>query len=102
MRVWKEEIFGPCLPIVAFSTEAEAVQLANDTVYGLGATVYSKDLERARRIAAQLEAGFVDINDGNHWQQCNPFGGRKMSGMGYEHGRLGFQELCQLKVIAEG
>jgi succinate-semialdehyde dehydrogenase/glutarate-semialdehyde dehydrogenase len=101
MRVWKEEIFGPCLPIVSFATEEEAIQLANDTLYGLGASVYSTDLARARRIAHQIEAGFVDINDGNHWRQCNPFGGYKMSGMGCEHGRLGFQELCQFKVIAE-
>jgi acyl-CoA reductase-like NAD-dependent aldehyde dehydrogenase len=101
MRIWKEEVFGPVLPIVPFSTEADAIALANDTNYGLGSTIYSHDLHRARHLAQQLEAGFVDINDGNHWQPCNPFGGHKHSGMGCEHGRLGFQELCQFKVIAE-
>ena len=102
MRVWKEEVFGPVLPIVSFKTEEEAIRLANDTIYGLGAVVHSSDLVRARRVAAALDAGFVDINDGNHWQQCNPFGGYKMSGIGCEHGRLGFQELCLFKVVAEG
>lgn len=101
MRIWQEEVFGPVLPIVPFSTEEEAIALANDTIYGLGSTIFTNDVNRARRIATQLEAGFVDINDGSHWQQCNPFGGYKHSGMGCEHGRLGFQELCQFKVIAE-
>jgi acyl-CoA reductase-like NAD-dependent aldehyde dehydrogenase len=101
MRVWKEEVFGPVLPIVSFATEEEAISLANDTAYGLGAAVHSSDIDRARRVAAHIEAGFVDINEGSHWQQCNPFGGYKISGMGCEHGRLGFQELCQFKVIAE-
>ncbi|HLB42024.1 MAG TPA: aldehyde dehydrogenase family protein [Gammaproteobacteria bacterium] len=102
MRVWKEEVFGPVLPIVPFATEEEAIRLANDTIYGLGAVVHSIDTKRAKRIAICLEAGFVDINDGNHWAQCNPFGGYKLSGMGCEHGRHGFHELCQFKVIAEG
>lgn len=102
MRIWQEEVFGPVLPIVSFKTEAEAIALANDTVYGLGSAVHSNDLARARRVAAQIDAGFVDINEGSHWRQCNPFGGYKQSGMGCEHGRLGFQALCQFKVIAEG
>ncbi len=102
MPVWKEELFGPVLPVITFHSEEEAIQLANDTVYGLGAVVHSNNLERARRVARQIDAGFVDINDGNHWQPCNPFGGYKSSGMGCEHGKLGFQELCHVKVIAEG
>jgi succinate-semialdehyde dehydrogenase / glutarate-semialdehyde dehydrogenase len=101
MRVWKEEVFGPVLPIVPFETENEAIELANDTPYGLGAVIHSADVKRARRVAAEIEAGFVDINDGNHWRPCNPFGGYKISGMGCEHGRLGFHELCQFKVVAE-
>ncbi len=102
MRIWKEEVFAPVLPVVSFATEEEAIQLANDTVYGLGAFVYSNNLERARRVAAQIDAGAIDINEGNHWTPSNPFGGHKNSGMGCEHGRLGFQELCKFKVIAEG
>lgn len=102
MRVWREEVFGPVLPIVPFRSDEEAIQLANDTPYGLGALVYSKDMDKARYIASQIDVGFVDINDGSHWQPGTPFGGCKASGMGREHGRYGFQELCQIKVLAEG
>lgn len=102
MRVWKEEVFGPVLPVVMFQTEEEAVILANDTPYGLGAQVFSKDVDRAIRVANNINAGSVDINGGNHWQPCTPFGGYKGSGKGREHGKHGFQELCQIKVIATG
>ncbi|MEK7544181.1 MAG: aldehyde dehydrogenase family protein [Patescibacteria group bacterium] len=102
MRVWKEEVFGPVLPVVTFQTEEEAVMLANDTPYGLGAQVFSKDVDRAIRIANKINAGCVDVNGGNHWQPCTPFGGYKGSGKGREHGKHGFQELCQIKVIALG
>lgn len=102
MRVWKEEVFGPVLPIVSFKTEEEAIRLANDTTYGLGAVVFSKNKERALRVASRVKSGCVDINQGDHWKPCNPFGGYKESGMGREHGRHGFQELCQMKVVAVG
>jgi acyl-CoA reductase-like NAD-dependent aldehyde dehydrogenase len=102
MRVWQEEVFGPILPIISFQNDEEAIQLANDSSYGLGALIYSKNIQKARYIASQLEAGCIDINDGSHWQPGTPFGGYKASGMGREHGRHGFQELCQIKVTAEG
>ena len=101
MKVWHEEVFGPVLPIVSFKTDEEAIKLANDTEYGLGAVVCSKDVERAENIAKEIEAGNIDINNGNHWVACTPFGGYKNSGMGREHGRHGFQELCKIKVIAK-
>ena len=101
MRVWKEEVFGPVLPIISFKTEEEAIQLANDTPYGLGSRVFSKNIERARRVASKIEAGTVEINKGNRWSPCLPFGGYKLSGMGREHGIVGFRELCQIKVISE-
>jgi succinate-semialdehyde dehydrogenase / glutarate-semialdehyde dehydrogenase len=101
MRVWTEEVFGPVFPVVTFKTDEEAVALANDTCYGLGSRVYSKDLERARRVARKIEAGTVEINHGNRWLPCNPFGGYKDSGMGREHGKAGLYELCQIKVISE-
>lgn len=101
MRVWKEEVFGPVLPIVSFKTEEEAIKLANDTNYGLGAVIFSKDVKRAERVAKNIRAGNIDINSGNHWMPQTPFGGYKDSGMGREHGRIGFQELCQVKVIAK-
>lgn len=100
MRVWDEETFGPVLVIVPFRTEKEAIDLANDTSYGLGAQIYTKDKNRAFRVASEIQAGTVDINEGNHWQPCTPFGGYKNSGIGREHGVLGFRELCQIKVIA--
>jgi acyl-CoA reductase-like NAD-dependent aldehyde dehydrogenase len=102
MRVWQEEVFGPVLPVTFFNTEEEAVKLANDTQYGLGAVVYSRDMKRARRVASQIQAGCININDGNHWQPYNPFGGYNFSGIGREHGRHGFQELCQIKVVSSG
>lgn len=101
MRVWTEEVFGPVLPVVTFKTDEEAVVLANDTRYGLGSRVYSKNLERARVVARKIEAGTVEINYGNRWLACNPFGGYKDSGMGREHGKIGLHELCQIKVISE-
>jgi len=100
MRVYNEEVFGPILPVVIFKTEKEAVELANDTIYGLGSRVISRDIERANRVALQIEAGTVEINQGSRWLPCNPFGGYKKSGMGREHGVAGFRELCQMKVVS--
>ena len=99
MRVWKEETFGPVLPVLTFKTEEEAVELANDTPYGLGAFVYTNDRERALRVASRIEAGTVEVNKANHFKACNPYGGYKVSGIGKEHGVEGLRELCQLKVI---
>ncbi|MGA2654831.1 MAG: aldehyde dehydrogenase family protein [Gammaproteobacteria bacterium] len=101
MRVWTEEVFGPVLPVISFSSENEAIELANDTDYGLSAVVYSGDHANARFIAEQINAGCVDINSASHWRPCNPFGGYKASGMGRIYGEEGFRDLCQIKVIAE-
>jgi len=101
MRVWKEEVFGPVLPIVKFKTEEEGIELANDTVYGLTAKVLSEDTVQAERVASKIEAGTVEINSGDRWLSCNPFGGYKLSGLGREHGTAGFRELCQIKVISK-
>ena len=100
MRVWKEETFGPVLVVVPFKTEDEALKLANDTKYGLGSLIFTKDKKRAERMASKLESGTVEINSATHWLTCNPFGGYKESGMGREHGKEGFRELCQIKVIS--
>ncbi len=99
MKVWTEEVFGPVLVVVPFKTEEEAIKLANDTSYGLGAQIYTKDKKRALRLATKIEAGTIDINLASHWLACNPFGGYKDSGMGREHGAHGFRELCQIKVV---
>jgi succinate-semialdehyde dehydrogenase/glutarate-semialdehyde dehydrogenase len=100
MRVWKEEVFGPVLPVVAFKDEAQAIRMANDTPYGLGSRVVSADKKRAERVASQIQAGTVEVNEGDRWLTCNPFGGYKNSGMGREHGTLGLRELSQVKVIS--
>lgn len=100
MRVWNEETFGPVLVVVPFKTEEEAIKLANDTKYGLGSLVFTADKERAKRLSEKLESGTVEINSAIHWISCNPFGGYKESGMGREHGKHGFQELTQIKVVS--
>jgi succinate-semialdehyde dehydrogenase/glutarate-semialdehyde dehydrogenase len=99
MRVWHEEVFGPLLPIVTFESENEAVELANDTVYGLGSRVMSADIERAERVASKIDAGTVSINFETRLVACDPFGGYKNSGLGRERGYAGFQELSQIKTI---
>lgn len=102
MRVWKEEVFGPVLPVISFKDEDEAIALGNDTKYGLGGMVFSDNKERARRVASKIQAGSMELNGANRWQtRFNPFGGYKYSGMGREFGKIGFQELCQIKVISE-
>lgn len=99
MKVWNEEVFGPVLPIVPFKTEEEAISLANDTKYGLGAYIYTRDKERFLRVASKIDAGVIRMNQAQT-SYNSPFGGYKMSGMGREHGRVGFHELCQIKTIA--
>lgn len=101
MRVWQEEVFGPVLPLVRFSTEKEAVELANDTEYGLGAYVYTRDAARAERVAHALESGMVSINGADYVRPENPFGGYKNSGLGREHGHWGFEDVTQIKVVAK-
>lgn len=100
MRVWKEEVFGPVLPVVSFKTDEEATRLANDTTYGLGSYIYTKDVKKAEKIGKTLKTGMVSINGVNYVCPFNPFGGYKESGMGREHGRYGLHDLCQIKVIA--
>jgi len=100
MKVVTEEVFGPVLPIITFKTEEEAIQIANDTPYGLSAFVYSKDLERASRVAHALEAGQVSINGCSYFSTNAPFGGYKKSGIGRTKGDIGFIQVTQQKVIS--
>ena len=100
MRVWQEEVFGPVLPIVSFETDAQAVKMANDTKYGLGSYVYTKDKGKALEVASQIDAGMVSINTASYINACSPFGGYEDSGIGREHGKFGFAELTQVKVVA--
>lgn len=100
MKVWQEEVFGPVLPIVAFKSEEEAIKLANDTKYGLGSYIFTEDKERAERVAAGILAGMVSINNMSYLQPPSPFGGYKESGIGREHGKYGYYDLTQIKVVA--
>ena len=97
MRAMQEETFGPTLPIATFKTEEEAIQLANDSEFGLTASVWTRDRARGRRVAEQIEAGSVCINEVlyTHGIGQTPWGGFKDSGRGRTHGREGLMELVQ-------
>jgi acyl-CoA reductase-like NAD-dependent aldehyde dehydrogenase len=97
MKVMREETFGPVLPLMSFDGEAEAIRLANDSVFGLTASVWTKNIGRGRRIAEKIEAGTVMVNEVlyTHGIAQTPWGGMKESGLGRTHGRLGLLELVQ-------
>jgi len=97
-----EECFGPVAMLFPFRDDAEAVHLANSTEYGLGAAVWSSNLDRAHNIAAQIEAGAVFINDFVRSDPRAPFGGVKNSGFGRELGALGARELSNAKLVWQG
>jgi len=100
MKVWNEETFGPVLPIMTFKSEEEALELANDTQYGLGGYVFTENKETAARVAGKLKTGMISINGTLYLHPSSPFGGYKHSGLGRVHGKYGFHELCQIKVVA--
>ncbi|AMZ69879.1 MULTISPECIES: aldehyde dehydrogenase family protein [Pseudomonas] len=98
MRIAQEEIFGPVLCIIAYDTVDEAVAIANDTVYGLGAHVQGQDLDLVRAVASRIRAGQVLLNY-PAWNPMAPFGGYKRSGNGREYGVHGFEEYLEIKAI---
>ena len=99
MPVVDEEVFGPVLPIIYFKTEMEAIQIANDTRYGLGASIFTKDIEKAKRLISQIEAGSVCVNDMVKSDPRAPFGGVKKSGYGRELGAYGIKEFVNIKNV---
>jgi len=99
MRTWREEVFGPVLPIVTFKTTDEALSLAKDTPYGLGGYIFTEDKELAVKIARELRVGMVQINKSTANRACNPFGGRGISGLGMENGIFGFHDVSRRKLI---
>jgi succinate-semialdehyde dehydrogenase/glutarate-semialdehyde dehydrogenase len=101
MKVMRDETFGPVLPIMSFKTEEEAIRLANDSMYGLTASVFTKDIARGRRIAERIDAGTVMVNEVvyTHAVAQTPWGGVKQSGYGRTHGRLGLLELVSAQHI---
>jgi succinate-semialdehyde dehydrogenase/glutarate-semialdehyde dehydrogenase len=102
MRVMREETFGPVLPIMSVASLDEAIRLANDSEYGLTASAWTSDPEKARRLAAALSAGVVTVNDCvySYGEPTAPWGGVRSSGIGRTHGALGLREMVAAKYVA--
>ena len=97
MTIAREEIFGPVLSILTYRDEDDAVQIANDTTYGLAANIFSTDVERARRLASRIQAGRVGINGAR--EPLSPFGGFKQSGIGREYGSFGLEAFLEPRAV---
>ena len=96
----QEETFGPVAPVVRFATEADAIRMANDTVFGLAAYFYTRDLARTWRVGERLEYGMVGVNTGMISNEVAPFGGVKQSGMGREGSKYGIESFLEIKYLA--
>jgi succinate-semialdehyde dehydrogenase/glutarate-semialdehyde dehydrogenase len=102
MRIMKEEIFGPVVPIIVVDSEEEALRRANDSNFGLGASIWTKDRAKGERMARQIESGMVWINDHSYTHgacQCS-WGGVKESGLGRSHSKFGFYECVEIKLVS--
>jgi len=97
-----DEIFGPVAPVIRFHSEAEAIEIANDTPYGLAAYFYGRDLGQAFRVAERLEYGMIGINSTSLGSAMAPFGGMKQSGIGREGSHHGIEEYLELKYLLVG
>ena len=102
MKLFKEEIFGPVAPLYKFSSEEEAIQMANDTEFGLASYFYSRDIGRIWRVAEGLEYGMVGINEGIISNEMAPFGGIKESGTGREGSKYGIDDYLEIKYLCMG
>jgi succinate-semialdehyde dehydrogenase/glutarate-semialdehyde dehydrogenase len=102
MLMTQEETFGPVAPLIRFSNEAEVIQLANDTPFGLAGYFYSRDLGRVWRVAEALECGVIGVNSGIISTEGAPFGGVKQSGLGREGSRHGTEEFLEIKYVLMG
>jgi succinate-semialdehyde dehydrogenase/glutarate-semialdehyde dehydrogenase len=102
MDIMQEEIFGPVAPVTRFDTEEEAIQIANNTRYGLAAYFYGRDIGRIFRVAEALEYGMVGVNTGVLGTAVAPFGGMKESGIGREGSKYGLEEFMEIKYICLG
>ena len=99
MRIVKEEIFGPVCVVLGFDSEKEVLAAANDTPYGLAASIFTRDIERAHRVARKLQAGTVWINSSGDGSIQMPFGGFKGSGIGRELGEYALDNYVQVKSV---
>ena len=102
MKIFREETFGPVAPLIRFKTDAEVVELANRTEFGLASYFYSRDVGRVWRVAEALEYGMVGVNSGLITTEVAPFGGVKQSGLGREGSKYGIEEFVEVKYIAFG
>jgi succinate-semialdehyde dehydrogenase/glutarate-semialdehyde dehydrogenase len=100
MQIAREETFGPVAPLFSFTTEAEAIRMANDTEFGLAAYVYTRDLGRSWRVPEALEYGMVGLNTGLISTEVAPFGGIKESGMGREGSHYGLDDYLEIKYLS--
>jgi acyl-CoA reductase-like NAD-dependent aldehyde dehydrogenase len=96
MTIAQEEIFGPVLSILPYDTVEEAIEIANDTPYGLSGAVWGQDKDKATDVARQIRTGQIDVN-GGAFNPNAPFGGYKQSGYGREYGTFGFEEFLEIK-----
>ncbi|HYM03412.1 MAG TPA: NADP-dependent succinate-semialdehyde dehydrogenase [Stellaceae bacterium] len=102
MMVTREETFGPVAPLFRFKTEQEAIQMANDTEFGLAAYFYSRDVNRTWRVSEALDYGIVGVNEGIISTEVAPFGGVKESGIGREGSKYGLEEFLEVKYLCYG
>ena len=102
MKVAREETFGPLAPLFSFETDEQAIQMANDTEFGLASYFYSRDVGRIWRAAEGLESGMVGINTGLISNEVAPFGGVKQSGLGREGSHYGIEEFLEVKYLCFG
>jgi succinate-semialdehyde dehydrogenase/glutarate-semialdehyde dehydrogenase len=102
MLTAREETFGPVAPLFRFDTESQAIQMANDTEFGLASYFYTRDLARSWRVAEALEYGIVGLNTGLISTEVAPFGGVKESGIGREGSRYGILDYTELKYLCVG
>jgi succinate-semialdehyde dehydrogenase/glutarate-semialdehyde dehydrogenase len=102
MKVFREETFGPVAPLFRFSSDAEVIELANRTEFGLASYFYSRDIGRIWRVAEALEYGMVGVNTGFITTEVAPFGGVKQSGIGREGSKYGIDEYIEVKYICMG
>lgn len=102
MDITTEEIFGPIATLIRFSDETEALRMANDTIYGLAAYFYTRDVARVIRVAEALEYGIIGVNEGIISTETAPFGGMKQSGIGREGSKYGIEDFLEIKYVLLG
>ena len=99
MKVAQEETFGPLAPLFKFENEDEVIAMANDTIFGLAAYFYAKDLSRVYKVSEALEYGIVGVNTGIISTEVGPFGGLKQSGLGREGSHHGIEDYLEMKYV---